>query len=147
VNEQLVVFRIGNENYGLDIGQVLEIIRETTPTTIPLAPSYVKGVIDLRGDIVTVLELHGSLGIAERKVTNDARIIVLEVDQQKVGIMVDAVIEVACLTDDAIQPPPKAAGALSEFVEGIARTGDEMTVLISLSRLLKKLEFQSRETA
>lgn len=146
VNEQFVVFRIGTENYGINIRQVLEIIRETTPTTIPMAPPYVKGVIDLRGDIVTVIELHGSLGVVERKVTDDARIIVLEAEQQKIGIVVDAVIEVASLTDDKIQPPPKTTGVLSEFVEGIAKIGEEMTVLISLSRLLRKLEFQSCET-
>lgn len=136
MSEQYVVFRIGDENYGINISSVLEIIKETQPTKVPLSPVHVKGVINLRGDIVTVIELHGKLNVPERLVTTDTRIIVIETDDQKTGIIVDEVIEVAILSDEDIQPPPEIASDLSHLVQGLAKQDERLLILLDLRSFL-----------
>ncbi|HKM40044.1 MAG TPA: chemotaxis protein CheW [bacterium] len=132
MSEQFVVFRIGEENYGINISSVLEIIKEAKPTEVPLSSSHVKGVINLRGDIITVIELHQLLNIAERETTDDTRIIVVETEEQKMGVIVDEVIEVTVLSEEDIQPPPKVTSEISRLVEGLAKQDERILMLLNL---------------
>jgi len=136
-NEQFVVFRIGDENYGLNIASVLEIMKEAKPIEVPLAPAHVKGVINLRGDIITVIELHELLNVTKGESTSDTRVIVVEAAGQKAGIVVDEVMEVTVLSREDIQPPPEVTSIRSQLVKGLAKQKDQLLILLCIDSFFK----------
>ena len=136
MSEQFVMFRSGEESYGLNMGYVLEIIKQPKLTAVPLAHPHVSGIINLRDDIVTVIELHEILGGNHYAETKDTRVIVIEAQDQKAGLIVDDVVGVLMLSDDDIQDPPKVAGVRSEMVEGIAKHEDQLLTLLNLESFI-----------
>lgn len=138
---QLVVFRLNEQTYGVDIGHVLEIIRATDITAIPGAPEFVEGVINLRGRVIPVIDLARRLGLAPISVTGDSRIVIMEVGGATAGMMVDGVSEVLRLCRGSIQPPPAmVAGVSAGYLQGIALVDQRLIVLLDTTRVFRQEE-------
>jgi purine-binding chemotaxis protein CheW len=136
VNEQVVVFRLEAERYGVDIFRVNEIIRLREITPIPHTEPHVRGLVNLRGKTIPVVDLRVRFGIAADETTEKARIIVVEVESGQVGLIVDEVCEVATLSGSSVEPPPGLAGAENDCVRGVARRDERLIALLDLDRTL-----------
>jgi purine-binding chemotaxis protein CheW len=133
---QIVVFELGSERYGLDIASVYEIIRHQPITAVPQAPTYVKGVINLRGRIIPVVDLRDRFEMAQGELTKASRIVVAEASGTRVGLVVDGVSEVLMVPTDAIEPTPDvAAGVDASYQKGIAKLGERLIILLELDGL------------
>lgn len=134
---EYLTYRLGAEEYGVDIQKVQEIRSCETPTRIPGAPSYVRGVVNLRGVIVPIIDLRMKLGCEKAEYNPFTVVIVLAVHKRVVGCVVDAVSDVLDLAPDAIKPPPELADAHgAEFVTGIASVAERMLMLVDMDSLL-----------
>jgi purine-binding chemotaxis protein CheW len=138
VDQQVVIFRLAESSYAVDIASVREIIRPQPITFVPQAPPCVVGVINLRSSIVPVLDLRSRCGLAPAEQTRDSRVVVVQVGDQSVGLQVDAVSEVTTLPVDAVEP---AAGLIrgneqSQLLRGVARLDDRLVMLLDLSRAI-----------
>ncbi|MCK4732301.1 MAG: chemotaxis protein CheW [Methanophagales archaeon] len=138
--QQLVVFKLGGEDFGVDINQVREIIRKGTATVVPNAPGYVKGVINLRGVITTIIDLRRKLGLTEKEAGDEQqeRVIVVEVGKNTVGMAVDAVTEVTYLAESDIDEVPTMVkeNIGTEYLRGVGKLPDKLLILIDLKRVL-----------
>jgi purine-binding chemotaxis protein CheW len=138
---QLVVFQLGKEYYGVDIHQVQEIIRFQSPTKVPGAPSFVEGVINLRGRVIPIIDLRKRFRLSEKEVTKDTRVIVVEVAPHTVGMVVDAVDEVLRISEDKIEPPsPLIASIQEEYIQGVGKLEDKLVIILDLQKVLSKEE-------
>ncbi len=135
---QLATFRLGSEEYAVDIATVQEIVRMTAVTRVPRAPSFVEGVVNLRGKIVPVIDLRKRFGMATVEATKATRIIIVEVGGKTVGLIVDAVREVLRLSSDAIDPTPEMVSSSIDaaFFKGVGKLEDRLIILLDLTRLL-----------
>lgn len=146
--QQLVVFQLGAELYGVEIARVHEIIRLQTVTHVPRAPSFVDGVINLRGKVIPVVDLRRRFGLASADHSRASRIVVVEIGDQVVGIVVDGVSEVLRVSTAIVEPPsPVVAGIDSEYLNGIAKLPDRLVILLDLDRILARDERRALETA
>ncbi len=137
--KQFVVFQIGSEEYGVIISQAKGIIKPKKITNVPNTAEHVLGVINLRGQIVPVVDLKKKFHIAydKSKNTEDQRIITVEVNDTLIGIFVDGVNEVVWLEEDTIEPAPEVAGGIKqEYLLGIGKIEDRLLVLVDLRKLL-----------
>jgi purine-binding chemotaxis protein CheW len=135
---QLVSFNLGNEEYAVDILKVQEINRMVEITTIPNAPSYVEGVINLRGKVIPVINLRKKFGLELKEMDAHSRIIVVDVGKT-VGLIVDSVSEVLRLSSDTVEPPPPMTGSgSSEYILGIGKLQDRLLILLDIDSLLKR---------
>ncbi len=141
---QVIVFKLGDERYGVEISQVREIIKPTQITRIPNAPDFVEGVINLRGQITTIINLRKRFGMEPKPIDNDTRIIVVEYDNAVIGMMVDVVNEVKYLSKDDIEPLPNIVTARSEakFLKGVGKLPDGLLILIDLNKVLSDEEVE-----
>ncbi len=141
VSKQFLTFRIGNENYGLELSQTREIIEYSGITEVPLMPNFLRGVINLRGEVVPVIDLAVRLGRKSIEVQRRTCIIVVELtnnDQHHVlGLLADAVSEVIEMDDENIEDAPSfGANIRAEFIQGIAKQGGEFVVLLDANNAL-----------
>ena len=137
IAEQAVVFSLAGELYGLDISRIQGIIRVPDVTRVPRAPQFVEGVINLRGEIVPIVNLRERFGRPEQDHTADTRIINVEMGDELVGLIVDAVEEVLNISADAIVPTPElVTSAESPYLRGIAKIGDRLVTLLDLDKVL-----------
>ncbi len=147
---QLISFEVGEEEYGLEILRVKEVIRIRQITRLPGSPSFVKGIINLRGDVIPIIDLRDKFGLEEQEYTGSTRVIVAAVDGKLVGMVVDAVSQVVRLPADQVDPPPPIAGGLSaRFVKGVGKLEDRLIILLDLDRILsaqEKCELERMET-
>src|ERR1700704_3767754 len=144
--QQLVVFQLGAEFYGVEIARVHEIIRLQAITRVPRAPSFVEGVINLRGKVIPVIDLRRRFGLAAAEHTRASRIVVVEIGDQVVGIIVDAVSEVLRVNGATVEPPsPVVAGVDSEYIHGIAKLPERLVILLDLDRVLARDERRALE--
>jgi purine-binding chemotaxis protein CheW len=136
---QLVVFRLGTEEFGVDISQVREIIRVGDITRIPGSPRYVDGVINLRGQVTTVVNLRNRLGLDGKAMDGNARIMILEVDKNIVGVIVDSVTEVKNLTATQIETLPDALSTTvsSKYIQGVGKLDGRLLILVDLKQVIK----------
>ena len=133
---EYLAWRVGGEEYGIDILNVQEIRSYEAPTRIPSAPAYLKGVVNLRGVIVPVVDLRLKLG-RDAEYTASTVVIVLTVQRRVAGIVVDSVSDVVDLAQDAIRPPPELSGTSGpRFITGVANVGERMLLLADLDALL-----------
>ena len=145
---QLVVFQLGAELYGVDIARVHEIIRLQTITRVPRAPSFVEGVINLRGKVIPVVDLRRRFGLPTAEHTRATRTVVVEIGDQVVGIIVDSVSEVLRVNTSTVEPPsPVVAGIDSEYLHGIAKLPERLVILLDLDRVLAREERRAIEVA
>lgn len=139
--EQLVVFNLLNETYGVDISTVREIIRLQTITEVPKTPEFVEGVINLRGKVIPVIDLHKRFDLPKSEETSHSRIMVVEVDDITVGMIVDSVSEVIRIPTDCIDPPPPViSGVDSVFLRGVGKLEDRLIILLDLAQVLHEKE-------
>lgn len=133
-----VIFKLGIEYYGIPINNVLSIERISKITRIPNSPKYVLGLINLRGDVVPVIDLRLKVGLESKEVDNNTRIIIVKEDETVIGLMVDSSSEVLELHEDNIDKAPVSdSNELLSYVNGIGKTSDRMLILLSLERLLE----------
>ncbi|MCW5937581.1 MAG: chemotaxis protein CheW [Fimbriimonadaceae bacterium] len=134
---QMVVFKMGTEAYGIDIFRVNEIIRMREITPIPRTEEHIRGLINLRGKTIPVVDLRTRLRLASNAETDLTRIIVVETDGGNVGIIVDAVSEVVSISSDTVDETPSLVGdPASDFVRGVAKRGDSLVTLLDLDKAL-----------
>lgn len=146
--QQLVVFQLGAELYGVEIARVHEIIRLQTVTRVPRAPAFVDGVINLRGKVIPVVDLRRRFGLASADHSRASRIVVVEIGDQVVGVVVDGVSEVLRVNTAVVEPPsPVVAGIDSEYLNGIAKLPDRLVILLDLDRILARDERRALESA
>ncbi|RLI82274.1 chemotaxis protein CheW [Archaeoglobales archaeon] len=140
---QVVIFNLGNERYGVETTKVKEIIRVSEITRIPNAPDFVEGVIDLRGQITTVINLRKRFGLPPKEIDNDTRIIVFEHGDTVVGMMVDTVSEVKYLSSNEVDslPPLITARLESKFLKGVGKLPDGLLILIDIEKVLGEEKF------
>lgn len=146
---QVVSFRLGEEEYGVDIMTVQEIILVGCITQVPEVPPHVLGVINLRGNVIPILNLRRRFGMADQAASEATRIVVMNLAGRTVGVVVDGVSEVLRLSHDDIAPtPPSLSGAGRDYVTGLARRKERLLVLLDMARLLVGTELTTiTETA
>jgi purine-binding chemotaxis protein CheW len=136
---QVVVFNLASEAYGVDVGTVREIIRVADITRVPNAPAFVRGVMNVRGKLIPVVDLGPRFGMEPLEQTGDSRIVVVDIGNGSVGVMVDAVSEVLRIADDCIEPAASLVSAAeSYYIQGIANLGERLIILLTLDKLLSK---------
>ena len=136
---QLVTFSIGEEEFGVDILKVQEIIRTMEITKVPRAQAFVEGVINLRGKVIPIIDLRRRFGLASKVHDKHTRIIVIEMNVMIVGFVVDSVSEVLRIPTSTVEPPPPVvAGLESEYISGVGKLEDKLLILLDLDKLLSK---------
>ncbi|MES9971864.1 MAG: chemotaxis protein CheW [Candidatus Thiodiazotropha sp.] len=140
---QFVTFILMDEVYGINVMQVQEVLRITEIAPVPGAPSYVLGIINLRGNVVTVIDTRTRFGLPTKEVDDASRIIVIESEKQVVGILVDAVAEVVELREMEIDAAPNVGTEeSSRYIQGVATQEDSLLILVDLNKLLTDEEWQ-----
>ncbi len=139
---QLVIFRLAGEEYGLDIAQVREIIRMQNITPMPKAPDFIEGVINLRGQIIAVMDLASRFGLVSEKRTDKARIVVTVVKDNTVGLIVDEVPEVLRISEETIEPTPQllASQVHADFIRGVGKLTDRLVIILDANKILSHEE-------
>ena len=141
----LVTFRVGTELFGVPISTVQEIVRVPVISRIPQAPEFVKGVINLRGRVITVVDIRTRMGQANaaadaadaEEQAKKARVLVVEAEGRLVGVIVDEVAEVLRLAAAQVDPPPPmVAGLSNQYLKGVGKLKDDLLILIDIERVL-----------
>ena len=132
-------FRIGKESYGIGIRHVIEIIELQTISEVPEMPVYVKGVINLRGKVIPVVDLRLRFAMPERAYDDRTCIVVTEIDTSLVGLVVDTVEEVMEIPDERIEPPPRfrSVAAKDRYILGMGKVGDSVKILIDVEKVMR----------
>jgi len=133
--EQLVIFQLNDQQYALPIQETQEIIRMSDITKVPNTKHYVEGIINLRGSIVPVINLNKRLGLPVADYGEDTRIIVVEKDGQKVGMIVDVVLEVGLSVDNEMEPP-SVAGSNVDFLKGVVKKNENLWLVLNLEEIV-----------
>jgi purine-binding chemotaxis protein CheW len=138
---QLVTFRLGNEDYAVNILKVQEINRMKEITRVPNTPQYVEGVINLRGKVIPVINLRGKFGLNDKESDTQSRIMIMDIQGITMGIVVDAVSEVLRIPANIVEPtPPMASNISTEYIKGIAKLEDRLIILLDMDMLVGKAE-------
>ena len=138
---QWVTFHLEGETYGIDVLQVQEVLRVSEIAPVPGAPRHVMGIINLRGNVVTVVDARTRFDLPFRAVDDASRIIVADINEKVVGLLVDSVSEVAYLRTSQIESAPNVGNeGNTRFVLGIAHRDKEMLILVELNKLLNTAE-------
>jgi purine-binding chemotaxis protein CheW len=148
---QVVSFSLGSEEYGVDIAQVQEINRMVTITRVPRAPQFTEGVINLRGQLIPIIDLRTRFGMERSERTKNTRIVVTEVGSKRLGMVVDSVSEVLRIPVEQIEDAPDlVAGVDTEYIRGVGKMGDRLIIMLDLGRVIsagEKTELQGLDAA
>lgn len=142
---QLVIFRLRHEEFGAEITSVLEISRMLEITHLPETPGFIEGVVNLRGQVIPVIDLARQFGLEpEAKLPKTARIVVVEAGEETVGLIVDEVPEVLRVVDTDIEPTPDLiqSAAKRDYVKGIAKLGGRLVIVLDLHKVLAPHEIE-----
>lgn len=137
---QLVGFHLGDEEFGLDILRVQEIIRFQPLTRVPNSPECIVGVMNLRGRIIPVIALRKRFGLADSPVSGQTRIVVVEMKGGVLGFVVDSVSEVLRIPANTVEPPPRLGKVEREYVLGVGKLEDRLLILLNVDRLMNDFE-------
>ncbi len=141
---ELIAFRVGAQEFCIDIMSVREIRGWSPATPLPHAPAFVKGVINLRGTVLPILDLSERLGLGETQASARHVIIVVRIDRQLVGLLVDAVCDILTIQDQALQPTPElACHTVRTLVKGLLPLEDRMVSMLSLEHLPPRFETEA----
>jgi purine-binding chemotaxis protein CheW len=144
---KLVSFRLGSEEYGVDIAQVQEIIRLVEITHVPRAPHFMEGVINLRGQLIPIIDLRTRFGMQRTAATKSTRIVVTEIGSKRVGIIVDSVSEVLNIPLEHIEDAPEmVAGVGTEYIQGVGKLRDRLIIMLDLTMVITTEEKHQLET-
>lgn len=134
---EYLCFKVSNEVYGIDIMDIKELIRPREVTEVPRAPSFVSGIISLRGVIIPIIDMLDRLGLARESVTGRERVIVVRQGESFSGLLVDEIIQVVRIAKEDIEAPPTVLEGIDrDFVTGIGRTGSRMVILLNLANII-----------
>ncbi|MCL1884561.1 MAG: chemotaxis protein CheW [Defluviitaleaceae bacterium] len=137
IKDQYLTFAIEDEDYGVEIAFVKEIIKMQSITKVPEMPGFVEGIINLRGDLIGVLDVRKRFGKVSKEHDEETCIIVIFYGDYTLGMIVDAVQETAIITEDNISPPPSAKlSYANQFVRNIGKVGEEVKLLLDVERFL-----------
>lgn len=139
----LVTFSVDGEEYGVDIGSVQEIIRVSQITAVPNAPDFVRGVINLRGRVIPVLNLRKRLDLADGMLTKNSRIMIVECGTKVLGLLVDSVAQVIRIPIASVDAPPGEVEGVKAFVKGIGKIDSRLIMIMELDKVLAK---ETRQT-
>ena len=143
---QWVTFQLENETYGINVMQVQEVLRYTEIAPVPGAPDYVLGIINLRGNVVTVIDTRQRFGLYNAEITDNSRIVIIEADKQVVGILVDSVAEVVYLRQSEIETAPNVGNDESaKFIQGVCNKNGELLILVELDKMMTEEEWSDLE--
>jgi purine-binding chemotaxis protein CheW len=139
---KVIVFTLAHEEYGIEVDKVRTIERLTPITRVPKTPDFVKGVINLRGVVIPVIDLRGRFGLPESELGDNARIIIVAANDLEVGFIVDSANDVMDVMSDAIEHPPEVVGGVkAKYLNGVAKIGeDRLLILLNLSEVLNRSE-------
>jgi len=141
MEKQLVVFSLASEDYGIEIAVVESIIKMQDITKMPRSPAFVEGVINLRGVVLPVIDLAKRFGITGCENNRDTRIVIVNINNMKIGMIVSAVSEVLTIDDSVIESTPAIVTTVnSNFVSGIARLDSRLIILLDISKILTREE-------
>lgn len=139
--QRWVTFKLERETYGINVTQVREVLRMTEIAPVPGAPNYVLGIINLRGNVVTVMDARKRLNLPSVETDDASRIVIIEVDGQEVGILVDSVAEVVDLPNSEIEPAPSVGNdETSRYIQGVTSRDGQLLILVDLNKLLTQEE-------
>ena len=141
--DKYLTFHIGTEDYGISIAYVTEIIGIQSITEIPEMPDYIKGVINLRGKVIPVMDVRTRFRLEPRDYDERTCIIVVEINETSVGLVVDAVNEVADIPEDQVEPPPKSRRKGGSYIQGIGKIDKEVKILLDINKILYDEELES----
>lgn len=134
---QLVSFRLAQEEYGIEITKIQEIILMGEITRVPQTPHYIKGLINLRSTVIPIVDLRLRFGMSEEEVTDETRIMVVNVVGKTIGIIVDAVSEVLRVNEEQIAPPPPTvAGLGQEYLTGLVKFDSRLLIMLDIDQIL-----------
>ncbi|NOT13918.1 MAG: purine-binding chemotaxis protein CheW [Methylococcaceae bacterium] len=142
---QFLTFLVGSNNFGINILDVKEIIEFNMITRVPMTPDYIRGVINLRGNVVPVIDLSARMGHARSEISKRTCIVLVQIgyheESQLLGMLVDSVDEILDLPDSMIMPPPDfGADIRTDFIQGMGRVGSEFIILLDINRVLELQE-------
>ena len=146
--QEYLTFQLGGEEYGVDILKVQEIRSYDTVTRLPEAPHYIKGVINLRGTIVPVVDMRLKLHLGEAEYDKHTVMIILNVTDKVIGMVVDGVSDVITLAASQVRPPPEFAGVLdTRFITGLGAVDERMLILVDIDQLMSASDLEIVENA
>jgi purine-binding chemotaxis protein CheW len=135
--QQYMIFMVGNEEYGLEVLKVQEIIRYLVPTKIPHAPTYVEGVINFRGEVIPVLNMRKRLGLPDKEENEFQVIIVTEVNGKIMGLTVDRVLDIANIPEDKIQPATDfKTQEKTRYLKAMGKLGERLILLLEMDKIM-----------
>jgi purine-binding chemotaxis protein CheW len=141
LKDKYLSFRLGKESYGIDIRYVTEIIVMQEITKVPDMPDFIIGVINLRGHVISVMDIRSRFNLEYRDYDDRTCIIVVEVDDIMVGLVVDTVSEVSNIKESDIEPPPKMhSGIKSHYIQGLGKVDNQVKILLDITKILREEE-------
>ncbi|WP_198263509.1 chemotaxis protein CheW [sulfur-oxidizing endosymbiont of Gigantopelta aegis] len=139
---QWVTFMLEGEKYGINVMQVREVLRDIEIAPVPGAPSYVLGIINLRGNVVTVIDTRSRFGLSTREANEESRIIIIENNEQTLGLLVDSIAEVADILKSQIEITPNVGNDdSSKYIQGVHSRDGELLILVSVDKVLNDDEW------
>jgi purine-binding chemotaxis protein CheW len=143
---QVVSFKLGSEEYGVDIGQVQEINRMVAVTKVPRAPHFMEGVINLRGQLIPIIDLRTRFGMERVEHSKSTRIVVTEIGTKRIGMVVDSVSEVLRLPLEQIEEAPDMiSGVETEYIRGVGKLEERLIILLDLGKIVTGAEKRDLE--
>lgn len=144
--KKIIVFSLGHEEYGVEVEKVKTIERMQKLTRVPKTPVFIKGVINLRGVVIPVIDLRSRFSLPEKEYTDNTRMIIVTQGDIEVGLIVDSANDVTDIDADAVENPPEIVGGIrAKYLDGIAKIGDRLLVLLNLEQVLNKQELVQLE--
>ena len=138
---QYVIFKLGDEEYGVDIMKVKEISEFKKSTKVPNAPYFVDGIINLRGEIIPIISLKKRFNISSGEINSDTRIIVINIKNRNIGFVVDEASQVLRIDEKDIEPAPDViVGVDRQYINGVGKMGDKIVILLDLEKILSEEE-------
>lgn len=148
MENQIVVFELGSEHFGVEIAQVESIIKMQPITRLPHVSNFVEGVTNLRGKVLPVIDLRKRFGLASQEANQNSRIVVVSLEQTEVGMIVDSVSEVLTVPEGSVEPAPAITSSVdTAFITGIAKLDQRLVILLDLHRILTNEEKHSPQPA